>query len=1068
MRQKLKLLLVVLCMTLVQTAFAQEKAITGTVTDNSGIPLLGVNIIVKGTSNGTQTDFDGNYSITASVGETLSYSYIGYTSKEVAVGANSVMNVSLEEGEALNEVVITALGISREKKSLGYSTQQVTSEELNVTRPSSAINSLQGKVAGVQITNPTGALGGSSRIILRGIGSLTQENKPLIVVDGIPLDNSNYNSATTQVGSGGRDYGDASFDINPEDVESVNVLKGGAAAALYGSRASNGVILITTKKGKAGVGQVTINSGVTFESINVIPQVQKLYGGGGGGPGTAQPTGFDVTNINGTDYLTPDYDIDESWGPRYNGQQVLSWDAFDPEFPDDFLQTREWKYPENDKEDFFETGIAINNGISFSQGSEDTQMRLSVNNTKITGIVPNSELNKNSVNFNASSQISDKLSVDAGVNLTITDGYNRPESGYGDNSTILQFFQFGQTQLDVKRLRNYQLPDGTQRTWNRVSATDPSARFTNNPYWTVYQNIATDKRTRWYGNVGLKYNLTDKVYATGKIYGDTYNLKINENIAKGDITTLVSGHTESDRNFQELNYEARLHYDDRYLDDKLSFNAFVGTNRRDAEFHRISGNTDGGLVVPLIYNLSNSVSAAQVSEFDSKRRINSIFGSASFGYDNFAYLTVTGRNDWSSTLPVADNSYFYPSINGSIVFSSLIDADWLSFGKIRGGYAEVGSDTDPYNLRNTFGALSQFQGGIRFDTPSTNNNELLRPELKDTWEVGLEMAFFKKRFSFDLTYYNEQTNDLITTVQVDSGTGFLNTFANAGTLENKGVEALVNITPILTDDFSWDITWNFAKNENKLLSLVDGVEALVLATYTFNGVTLNAVVGEPYGIIRGTNYVFDDQGNRVVNANGTYAETQNQEDLGSILPDYNMGIRNSFTYKGINLGVLVDIQKGGKYRSLTNIWGHYSGILEATAANNIREDGIVLDGVTGDVTYNEDGSYTVTNTSPNTTNIPAQDHFQTFFTGNDAQNVFDADYVKLREVSLGYTFPSKWFDSLDSVRVTAFGRNLAIWGLDNDDIDPEVASTGSGNIQGAEGGSLPSTRQIGFNIELKF
>lgn len=502
---------------------------------------------------------------------------------------------------------------------------------------------------------------------------------------------------------------------------------------------------------------------------------------------------------------------------------------------------------------------------------------------------------------------------------------------------------------------------------------------------------------------------------------------------------------------------------------KLSLNAFVGTNRRDNEFHRISGFTNGGLVVPGIYNLSNSVADPIVTEFDSRSRVNSVFGSASFGYDNFAYISVTGRNDWSSTLPASDNSYFYPSINGSVVFSQLIDASWLSFGKVRGGYAEVGSDTDAYRLRNTFDAgTTSFNGLTQFFTPNTNLNAFLKPELKETWEVGLEMAFFDNRFSFDVTYYNELTNDLITEVETPPSTGFTGTFVNAGQLENKGIEALVNLTPIKTEDFTWDITWNFSKNENELLSLAGDAESLTLANYTFNGVTLNAVVGEPYGVIRGTNYVFDDEGNRVINANGSYAETQNVENLGSILPDYNMGIRNSFTYKGINFGFLIDVQKGGKYRSLTNIWGHYSGILQSTVDNNIREEGLVLDGVTGTVTYDDEGNYTVTETAPNTTRISAQQWGQGFFTGNDAQNVFDADYVKLREISIGYTLPSKWFEYVDSIRVSAFGRNLAVWGLDNDNFDPEVASTGSGNIQGAEGGSLPSTKSIGFNVELKF
>ncbi|MCT8340692.1 SusC/RagA family TonB-linked outer membrane protein [Flavobacteriaceae bacterium TK19130] len=1066
MRQKFKLLLTLFTFLVGQIGFAQEETITGTVTDDSGVPLLGVNILVKGTSTGAQTDFDGNYAIEASQGETLVFSYIGFTPKEVNVGTSNTIDVTLEQGEELETVVVTALGISREKKSLGYSAQQVESEELTATRNSNALNSLSGKVAGVQISNPTGSLGGSTRILLRGASSITQENRPLIVVDGIPLDNSNYNSASTQTGGGGRDYGDAGFDVNPDDVESINVLKGGAASALYGSRAANGVILITTKSGKEGKAEIIFNSGVTFESVNIIPEVQKLYGGGAGNPATIEQSNFNTQVINGTEYQVVDYATDESWGPRYNGQQVLHWDALDPEIEEDYLVPREWKYPKNDREDFFNTGISFNNGVSFSQGTEKSNMRLSINNTQTQGIVPNSSLDKNSVNFNGSSQLNDRLRVDAGVNYTITEGFNRPEVGYGSNSLILQFFQFGQTQLDYERLKRYKLPSGRQRTWNRVSALDPTPRYTDNPYWTIYENIAEDKRSRLYGNVGAQFDITDGLYVTGKIYGDTYNLRIEERVAVG--SQAQSSFSESDRNYQELNYEARLHYNTSFLDDKLSLNSFVGTNRRDEEFHRINGNTRGGLATPGTYNLNNSTDDPAVDDFDSRKRVNSVFGSVDIGYDGIAYLTVTGRNDWSSTLPEDNNSYFYPSVSGSLVFSQLIDADWLSFGKLRGGWAKVGSDTDAYRLVNTFQSLGAFQGNIQFENDNLRLNPDLSPEFKDTWEVGLEMALLKNRVTFDLTYYNEKTTDLITPVQVGASTGYTGTFVNAGSLENRGIEALVNIVPIETEDFTWDITWNFAKNENELLSLIDDVESLELARFPFNGVTLNAVVGEPYGVIRGTNFVYDDNGNKVVGPDGTYLETQNVENLGSVLPDYNMGIRNSLSYKGIELSFLVDIQEGGVYRSLTNIWGNYSGILAQTAANNKREDGVILDGVTGDVTYNDDGTYTVTNTAPNTTVISAQREGQDYFFGNDAQNVFDADYIKLREVTLGYTLPSKWLGDIAQARLSVFGRNLFVWGLDNENFDPEVATSGSGNIQGSEGGSLPSTRSIGFNVELKF
>ncbi|RXG22693.1 SusC/RagA family TonB-linked outer membrane protein [Leeuwenhoekiella aequorea] len=1067
MKTKFSGLLTLLLVLVVQISFAQTKEVTGTVTDGSGVPLPGVNIVIQGTTTGTQTDFDGNYTIGTEQGATLVFSYIGFGEVQKVVGSSATINVTLQAGEALEEVVVTALGITREKKSLGYATQEVSSEELTETRNSNALNALSGKVAGVQISNASGNLGGSSRIVIRGIGSITQENRPLIVVDGIPLDNSNYNSSSTQTGGGGRDFGDTGFDINPDDIASMNVLKGGAAAALYGSRASNGVIQITTKSGKKGKGEVTVNSGITFEEVNILPQTQKLYGGGSGNFTIGEQGGFNQGTINGVTYDVVDYGTDESWGPRYRGQQVLHWDAFDPEFPGDYLQTRPWLAPENDGSTLFKTGYSYNNGVAFSQGGENSNMRLSINNTQTEGILPNTNLKKTSINFNGSSQIGDKLKVDASVNFTVTDGFNRPASGYTGAGVIQQLYQFGQTSLDYERLKAYQTPDGRQRTWNRTAFDDATPRYTDNPYWILNENTASDKRTRWYGSVGATYNFTDDFYAVAKVYGDTYDFRVNERTAVGSQAQAY--YSEIDRDFQEINYEARLHYDKKVFDDKLSINTFFGGNRRVNEYHSLSSNTNGGLVVPGFYNLSNSADNVSVGEFDSQRQINSLFGSVSLGYDNFAYLTVTGRNDFSSTLPGDNNSYFYPSLSGSFIASKFIQADWLSFLKLRAGYAEVGSDTDPYALINVYSGSNPFLGSVPFTLGSSNKNAFLLPEEKRTYEFGIEASFFNSRLGFDVTYYNETTKDLITPVQVDPATGFTSTVLNAGELENKGIEVLFNATPIMTDDFTWDLTFNFSKNENTLLSLPQGLETLQLASFPFNGVSLNAVVGERYGQIRGTNYVYDDAGNKVVNSDGSYAETQDVENLGSILPDYNAGLRNTFTYKGISLGVLIDRQKGGKYRSLTNIWGNYSGILEQTAANNIREEGIVLPGVTGDIAYNDDGSYTVSNTATNTQVISAQQYGTDFYFGNDNQNVFDASYWKVREITLGYSLPKDWLgNAFSDVRLTAFGRNLFVWGLDNDNFDPEVATSGSGNIQGSEGGSLPSTRSYGLNVQLKF
>ncbi|WP_010520439.1 SusC/RagA family TonB-linked outer membrane protein [Aquimarina agarivorans] len=1064
--------LVLIFIMVFQSIMAQNKTVTGTVTDNLGMPLPGVTISKKTDFSGTVTNFDGNYSIDVTSNDELVFSYIGFITQTILVGNQTEINTSLQvDTESLQEVVVTALGISKEKKVLGYSTQEVKGDLITETRPSNAINALSGKVSGLQISTPTGNLGGSTRILLRGAGSILGENRPLIVIDGVPVNNDNNNDrrnlTTTQTGGGGRDYGDNSFDINPDDIESMNVLKGSAAAALYGSRGANGVILITTKSAKDGAESITINSGVTFESVNVLPKVQKLYGGGAGDPSTIGQSSFNTATINGRQFEIVDYATDESWGPRYDPNRlVLHWDAFDPEFADDFLNPRPWVYPENDAESFYNTGVTTNTNVAFAKAYADAGVRFSLGRTKSTGIIPNSELTKTTFNLNGSSKIANKVTASAGVNYTITEGFNRPETGYGDNSLLQKFYQFGQTSLDYGRLSNYLLSNGVQRPWNRTAFNDATPRFSDNPYWTILQNTAADRRNRVYGNVKVKYQINDKLFAIGSIYNDFYNLKITERVAVGSQAT--SSFVEVNRSARETNYEARVHYDDSFFNENFSVSAFAGVNRRNNFSAEVDANTTGGLATPGLYSLNNSIGDLRVTELNTEARVNSIFGAATFGFKDMVFLEVTGRNDYSSTLPIANNSYFFPSASLSFAFSEVVNTNWLSFGKIRVAFANVGNDTAPYRLVNTYASRPTFFSGIRYTQRDADRNDALVPEEKESFEVGLEASLFNNRVSFEATYYNENTFDLITPLELDPGTGFTSTFINAGKLSNKGIEALVNVVPIKNENFKWGLTWNFSKNENKLEELLPGIETLELARFPFNGVTLNAVVGEKYGQIRGTNYIFDDEGNRVVDANGRYMESRNVENLGSVLPDYNMGIRNEFNYKNLSFSFLIDIQKGGHYRSLTNIWGNYSGILEETAANNIREEGIILEGVTGTVVFDDAGNYTVTDTETNDQVISAQQYGQDHFLRADAQNVFKADYMKLREVSLGYSLPKDMIGSLDGVTFSLFGRNLLVWGLDNDNFDPEVASTGSGNIQGSEGGSLPSTRSYGFNVQLKF
>ncbi|RTY93090.1 SusC/RagA family TonB-linked outer membrane protein [Flavobacterium sp. RSP46] len=1022
-----------------QVTFAQERMVSGLVSDESGLPIPGVNILVKGTTNGIQTDFDGKFQIMVAPEQMLVFSYIGMIGKEVLASSTNLTIKLKDDAVQLEGVVVTALGIKREKKSLGYATQEVGGDLLSQGGQNNAVSALSGNVAGVQVVAPS-TMGGSSRIIMRGIGSVTGENKPLIVIDGIPLDNGNYNDSNTERGAGGRDYGDASADINPDDIESVTVLKGGPAAALYGNRAGNGAILYTTKSAKKGKGVIEFNSGITLESINIMPNLQNSYGGG-------NSTTFGTANINGTTYNVPDYGTDESWGPKYDPNlKYLPWNAFDPEFSNDFLKERSWVAPANDVRSFFRTGVTRNNSISFMKATEDSNIRVAYANQSTDGIVPNSRLSKNTFSFNASTKISDKLKVEAMATYTLTKGFNRPEQGYGDNSLGQKFFQWGQRQLDYNELKDYKLANGDQRTWNRKGFDDATPNYSDNAYWTINENTSEDKRNRLFGNAKLTYNITDELYVVGNVYADTYTFRVSERVAIG--SQAQSSYTDQTRTLSDFNYEGRVHFDKKI--GKFSVNSFLGANRRNYSFNSIRGESVGGLVLPGLYNLSNSSEQALATNEQQFMTTNSLYGFASVGYDNMLFLEVTDRNDWFSTTSKSVN---YASVTGSFIFSELTDIDWLDFGKLRAGWAQAGNSTSPYRLQNYIDVYSPFQGDPRYSTALSSNNADLVPELKTTKEIGLEFSLFKKRVNLDVSYYDVITTDLITPIQLETSTGFSSKLINAGKLQNRGIETTLNINPIRTEDFNWDITWNFAKNDNKLVELFEDVTSLQLAQGPFRA-RLLAVVGQKYGQLYGTDFVYDNNGNKLVGADGNYVASE-QKSLGSIIPDYNMGIRNAFRYKNFSLSALIDIQKGGSYFSTTHMWGTYSGMLENSAANGIRENGIVVDGVLADGTQN-------------TQNIPARTWAQAHYNTVDAQNVFDADYIKLREVSFGYNLPIKKEGPFSSIKLSVYGRNLFAWGLAWKGMDPEMASYGSGNTQGIEGGSLPSTRTYGMNLEFKF
>ncbi len=1075
MKTKLRGFWTLLLALAVQLSFAQEKTVKGVVSDASG-PLPGVTVMVKGTKKGTQTDFNGNYTVKTKKGDVLFFSYIGMKPVYKKVGDSNVINVTMkEDAEALGEVVVTAMGVARDEKKLAYSAPKVKSEDITAAQNTNAVSALSGKVAGLKVNSPSGNLGGSQRILVRGTNSITGENQPLFVIDGIPMDNSNFNTTDTQRGGGGIDFGSTINDIDPNNIESVTVLKG-SAAALYGSRASNGVILITTKKGadtdKLGV---TVNSSVSFSEVAILPELQREYGGGSIIPdydddgNRIGKNGFAVTNINGKEYMLVDYATDESWGPKYDPNlKVLHWDAFDKEsFPEDYLNPRAWVAPKNDVESFFNTGISVNNSVSITKGSKSSKYLISLGNQNTTGILPGTEIKKHFAKVSISQRLNKKLTANGTMNYVRSSGV-RPEIGYSDNSVTQKFFQWGQRQLDFERLKKYKNADGTQRTWNRQAWNNPTPNYSDNPYWTVNQNTPSDTRSRIYGTVGATYQVTDELSVKASVYADTYNFRNSQRVAVGSQSQ--SSYLERAYNFKEYNYEAIANYNKMITDD-FGLTVLAGVNSRDYELDYRYIGTTGGLSVPGIYNINNGKGPLEKNTYNSIKKVNSVFGSLNLELYKQLFVNLTARNDWSSTLPDDTNSYFYPSASVAWQFTKNIDYNnFLSYGKLRFGWAQVGNDADPYKVKNTLTIGEPFNGGGRVSVPGTFLNENLKNETTTTWEVGAELSFFKSRVNLDVTYYNNRTTDQIIPVDLSYGTGYGAKWINAGEMTNKGIEVELGLTPYKNENFSWDVHFNFAKNKNKVVELDKGLNSILLTNAPFR-VNLVALKGKSYGIIMGTDFIRDSKGNKVVNSDGWYAATSNLVPLGSVLPDYTASMKNSFRYKNLDLGFLIEMSKGGKYFSTSYQWGMFSGMLQETVANNIREKGIVVPGVTGTIKDNKDGTYTVTDTKPNDKKISANDygamHYGSYGSP-DAQNVFDASYFKLREITLGYTFDRGFLGFFDTARVSVFGRNLLTWGLDYKGIDPETVSTGSGNIQGLEGGLQPSVKTYGVNFKFSF
>ncbi|MFT3738385.1 MAG: SusC/RagA family TonB-linked outer membrane protein [Breznakibacter sp.] len=1060
MRKLALVLSLIMCMGL-EAVFAQTKSISGTVTGkDDGEPIPGVSVSVKGTTVGTITRMDGKYNLSVpSDATTLIFSFVGMRIQEVSIAGQTVVNAILEtESIDVDEVVVTALGVSKEKKALGYAVADVKGEELMKAKGgvSNPINSLAGKVAGMQITGASGNMGGSSKIVIRGVKSISGNNQPLFVVDGVPIEGTDFNSTDAARGAGGYDYGNLIQDINPDDIASISVLKGPNASALYGSRASNGVIMITTKKGTKNKGLgISVNSSLGFEKVNKLPVMQNEYGGG---------YGLYDQLIDGKQRYIMDYGIDESWGPKYDGSKYVSWYDLakweaNGKQPGTLTEST-WQAPKNDIDSFFELGKSISNNITFSQATDYASVRASYSNMSLSGYMPNSSMDKNSFNISASAKDNKYYEFFTNITYLNQKAKGRAETGYGDNNVMQKFIQWGQRQLDMKELKSlYKFPDGTQAGWNRNDWDDSSLAYSNNPYWSRYMNYQNDTRDRIYGNIGAKANIIEGLTFQYKLNLDYFNDKQFERNAV--YSQELSRYYVAQRQQHEVNHEFLLSYA-RSIDD-FGISANVGSNIMYQKFERLIGESKGGLILPEFYNLSNSLYTPEATDYLREKSINSVFGNVSLSYKNFAYLDVSFRNDWSSTLPSDNNSYFYPAMTGSIVFSELLESDFISFGKVRAGWAQVGSDTDPYRIIDTYRQYTIMGGEHGYQLPTQKNNFNLKPEITTSIEAGVEMSFLNNRLGFDLTVYSSETKDQIIPLSLSGTTGYTSQIINAGLISNKGFELGLKASPIKNKDFEWNIYATASSNKNKVEKLLDGVDYYRLVNAPFK-VEVGAYVGEEYGVIMGTDYVYDENGNKLVDEDGLYLSTNGNVSLGSVYPKVMGGITNSFRYKNLDLSVLFDGQFGGKFFSTSYMWGMYSGMLDETAGKNelgnpkrdAPEDGggILVKG------YNSDGT-------PNSTRVDAETWAGHFYSGPAAQNVFKSDFVKLREITLGYTIPLK-SEVIKNLKVSAYGRNLAIWGPDTKHFDPDMATTSSGNIQGIEGGALPSVASYGVNIGIQF
>ncbi|RRA99196.1 SusC/RagA family TonB-linked outer membrane protein [Larkinella rosea] len=1041
---------------LVPGAQAQDRKVTGTVLSGKDqIPIAGASVLIKNTTLGTNTDANGKFSINAPANATLVFSSIGFQGREVPIGNQTVLNVTLDEGsQSLNEVVVTALGIKKEAKRLGYATANVSSEQITTNRTVNFVNALQGKIAGVNITSLGTGAAGTSKIRIRGQSSFSGQNNPLIVVNGVPIDNTNFGQNNGNTGSDGAianrgsnysDGGDGLSSINPDDIEGMTVLKGGTAAALYGSRAKDGVIMITTKTKGSGQGiGVVYNTNFTTDSPLDFTDYQYEYGQGEYG---VRPTAPNPTS--GV------WSFGEKFQPGMT--QVLFGGVTVP-----------YQAVRNRIKGFYRTGSTWTNSVSMSSGSDKGGFNLSVSNTDNKGITPNNSFNRKTINLGFSYNLSSKLTVTGTLNYSNEFNKNPPQIAQQDNSTPTVIYTLANSMpLDVLEANQINPATGNEFLWSRF-------QNRTNPYFVMSQKFENIRRDRLFGNLTARYNFTDWLYLQGRVGQDFWARDQDYNFPTGQASLaaapagFVNGnYVQEARRFRELNTDFLIGANRTF--GKFGIDVTVGGNqlyrRSDLNSVLVTDFIVRGLYIPQNGRVKDPTYGL------SERKVNSLYGAAEFSYNNFLFLNVTARNDWFSTLAPGNRSVVYPSITGSFVFSQAFEnlPNWLNFGKLRGAYAEVGSDGDvaPYsnNLFYSVGAnlfpnpagLGQPVGNI---TSNTVPSATLKPSRTAEAEVGLELKMFNNRVGLDLAFYNKITSDQIVAAQSSDASGYTNTLINSGQSRNRGFEALLNVSPFRTKDFSWDITLNGSYNQTKLLRLLTDVagEQIVVGNGIYVG-DLRHVVGQPLAQLYTFGYVRDAQGRMVHGGDGLPVRTPAPVAFGSALPKYMGGITNSFTYKGINVSFLIDFKLGGKMISGTNLNAFRHGLQKETLVGRGEADNKMVG-----VGVNEKGEV-------NTVRAFVQDYYSVGRSKSlGEQVVYDAGFWKLRQISIGYDFtkmlPGNLF--IKGIRLNAVANNVAILKKWVPNIDPEQFGFSSDNLVGLESTGLPTTRSIGFNLNVRF